>query len=98
MSEDLQVKFLTFFKQYKQCIVDFTKVNGDRRIMTCSLDESLLPKQDVIVESTRKKPQGSIAVFDLTAQAWRSFKVSSVKQFIGIEADGQQNILYTIMV
>lgn len=95
MSEDLQVKFLTLFKQHPLCVVDFVKVNGDVRVMTCTLDPSLLPIQEEKEKKERKKPQGSIAAFDVNKKDWRAFKVSSVRKFSIITETGEEVVAYT---
>ena len=63
--------------------VTFQKLDGEQRIMTCtksfdSIPESLRPK-------TNKPPKaGTVTVWDLNAQAWRSFRydrVQAVEEF-----------------
>jgi hypothetical protein len=59
--------------------VTFTKANGDERIMRCTLQESVLPKQTDLEEAVQKKgPTDSLAVWDLEKNAWRSFRYDSV--------------------
>lgn len=66
-------------------VVTFTKKDGEERVMTCTLNPALLPAVvikeavDGEVKVERKKSDTSIAVYDLTAEAWRSFIVKSVK-------------------
>ena len=68
-------------------IVEFTKKDGDYRKMTCTLSADLLPpkvestKVDRISESTipKKENLDIVSVFDMEAQAWRSFIVKNVK-------------------
>jgi hypothetical protein len=67
--------------------VEFTKKDGDYRKMTCTLSADLLPpkvvstKVDRISESTivKKENLDIVSVFDMEAQAWRSFIVKNVK-------------------
>ena len=69
------------------CEVTFTKVNGEQRIMQCTLKSSLIP----VVESTeaneakktKKENPSVLAVFDVTAGGWRSFKWDLLKDFKG---------------
>jgi hypothetical protein len=69
------------------CTVTFTKVNGDERVMQCTLKEDLLPAQidveESIQESIQKKKLNPdvLAVYDVTAQGWRSFRWDSLKDF-----------------
>lgn len=62
--------------------VKFTKVNGDERLMTCTLQASHIPNAptqngELVVET--KTSSNNIAVWDVNAQGWRSFRVASVK-------------------
>ena len=60
--------------------VRFKKVNGDLRDMRCTLRVDLLPP---IVEGTTTKHRHEtsdevIAVYDLDAEGWRSFRIDSL--------------------
>jgi len=62
--------------------VTFTKVNGEERIMDCTLQAKLIPNAptqngELIVET--KSTSNNIAVWDVNANGWRSFRVASVK-------------------
>lgn len=61
--------------------VTFTKKDGTERVMKCTLQPDLLPKQEV-TESKRAKKENTdtLSVFDIEKQEWRSFIVKSVKQ------------------
>ena len=55
-------------------VVNFTKLDGDTRIMACTLREDMKPKQ-VVKEGTTKKVNDSVInVWDVNAQGWRSFR------------------------
>ena len=56
--------------------ITFDKVNGDRRIMTCTLQEQYLPPP--AAEEKRPEPKDSFAVWDLTANGWRSFRLDKI--------------------
>jgi len=56
--------------------VTFNKVNGDRRIMTCTLQDKYLPSS--VFQSARPEPKDSLAVWDLNANGWRSFRLDKV--------------------
>ena len=60
--------------------VTFTKVDGTERTLKCTLDPELLPPV-VVTENKkeRKKPIGSIAVYEVDIKAWRSFRLMDVK-------------------
>ena len=62
------------------CTVVFQKLNGEERTMHCTSNTEFMPEE--------KKPRAAvdgrdhvIAVFDVTKQEWRSFRVDSVKEF-----------------
>ena len=60
--------------------VVFTKKDGTERKMLCTLNESLVP----IVESAEPKREKKVnddvmAVYDLEAKGWRSFRWESIK-------------------
>ena len=60
------------------CQVTFTKVNGEQRVMPCTLKAELLPEQ-AIKENTepktaRKKSEDTLSVFVTDIKQWRSFK------------------------
>lgn len=61
--------------------VTFTKTNGDRRVMRCTLKEDLLePKPGVTIVEPKPVQTNfeTIKVFDLDKSAWRSFRIASV--------------------
>jgi hypothetical protein len=64
------------------CEVHFTKVNGEQRRMRCTLDPSNIPvaMDPVYMDEQHKKKENEeiIAVWDLEAQGWRSFRVANV--------------------
>lgn len=55
-------------------VVDFTKLDGDKRVMTCTLREDMKPKQVVKEGATKKVNDSVVNVWDVNAQGWRSFK------------------------
>lgn len=65
------------------CKITFTKANGEIRIMHCTLNESLLPKQiDLEEEIQKKKPNPDVlAVWDVENSGWRSFRWDSLTEF-----------------
>jgi hypothetical protein len=56
--------------------VTFDKVNGDSRIMTCTLQDQYLPPSSS--EEKRPEPKDSLAVWDLNANGWRSFRLDKI--------------------
>jgi hypothetical protein len=65
------------------CKVAFTKVNGETRIMHCTLKENLIPEQISVEEltNTRKGSPNVIAAWDVEKQDWRSFRIDSITSF-----------------
>jgi hypothetical protein len=86
--ENLEVKN----KEYKSmlesqvCEVTFTKVNGDERIMRCTLHKDLIPQATKTDSLSTKKVREInlevIPVWDMKAEGWRSFRVDSVKDIV----------------
>jgi hypothetical protein len=63
--------------------VSFTKVNGERRDMQCTLNEALLPERPETVETAdikpvRKENPTVQSVWDVDAKGWRSFRWENV--------------------
>lgn len=66
------------------CTVTFIKKNGDERVMKCTLDSQHLPpiqKEASEVGEVRQTSKDALAVFDIEAQEWRSFRYDSIKKF-----------------
>lgn len=65
------------------CRVTFVKVNGDERVMDCTLKTDFLPPQTVVKETTtpRKVNEDALAVYDVNVDGWRSFRWDSIKNF-----------------
>lgn len=61
--------------------VDFIKKDGTNRKLVCTLDPELIPgfaSEDTEKEKTRKVNEEALAVYDLEAGAWRSFRYDGV--------------------
>ena len=58
--------------------VTFLKLDGDQRVMTCTKDMNFIPEDKRPTSSKPSKP-GTINVWDLTADAWRSFRYDRVQ-------------------
>ena len=58
--------------------VSFDKVNGDRRDMTCTLDRRYLPSDQQADAVVAKPTKASLAVWDLNANGWRSFRLDRI--------------------
>ena len=65
--------------------VTFNKLNGDQRVMTCTLVPIYLPsatKTDTMSQKkVRELNEQVISVWDVNAQGWRSFRYERVTDF-----------------
>jgi hypothetical protein len=59
-----------------ECTVTFTKVNGETRVMPCTLKEDLVPKQEP--KGTKKSNDAVVSVWCTDKKEWRSFRVDNV--------------------
>jgi len=61
-------------------VVVFTKVDGTRREMICTLDQDFLPEMEEKdgEKKERKINEEVLPVYDLQKKGWRSFRVDSV--------------------
>lgn len=64
--------------------VTFTKVNGDERVMRCTLHDSILPEQ-TIGGIKKKENLDVLSVWDLDNNGWRSFRLDSVIDYQVVE-------------
>jgi hypothetical protein len=62
--------------------VTFKKVNGEERVMKCTLDPSIIPpatKTDPLSqEKVRKINEEVLPVWDIEKEQWRSFRLDSI--------------------
>ena len=63
-------------------VVDFTKLNGDKRVMTCTLREDIKPaatKTDALSQKkVREVSDAVVSVWDVNAKGWRSFRYDRI--------------------
>jgi hypothetical protein len=65
--------------------VTFEKVDGTLREMRCTLNPDYLPPQLLREEGSaaaRTTPDTVLAVWDLDAGGWRSFRIDSIKSIV----------------
>lgn len=62
------------------CEVTFTKVNGEVRVMPCTLKEDIVPayERKTPVNEATDKEKATLSVWCTDKNAWRSFRVDSV--------------------
>jgi hypothetical protein len=67
--------------------VTFTKLNGDRRVMTCTLMPDRLPpakaEDPLSLKKIREINEAVISVWDVNAAGWRSFRLDRVESVVG---------------
>lgn len=77
----------TILKDLRENVLEvtFTKVNGEQRVMRCTLRNDLLPKTFVENVDEQKEEKefhqnnpDTIACWDVQKGGWRSFRVDSV--------------------
>jgi hypothetical protein len=63
-------------------VVDFTKLNGDKRVMTCTLRDDIKPratKTDTLSQkAVREVSDAVVSVWDVNAKGWRSFRYDRI--------------------
>ena len=83
MSNDQREQYVGFLRA-GICKVTFTKVNGDTRVMRCTLNPAFIPAVQTpatLEEQNTERSVEVIRVFDTEAQGWRSFRIDSVTDF-----------------
>lgn len=82
---------LLTFLRHNELIVTFNKINGDERVMNCTLDKTRLP-EDVAEKLTEEREGDTVVVWDTNQQAWRSFRYANVTN---VTTTGGENIPVT---
>ena len=63
-----------------QVVVTFNKINGDKRVMTCTLQEGVVPEAtknrscNLTEESAKDQRRSTSSVGPVNAKGWRSFR------------------------
>jgi hypothetical protein len=82
--EDRHAATMALLTEY-QCIIEFTKVNGEDRSMQCTLREDLLPIQgrllaeDVVEAHQNTINHELITVWSTEANGWRAMRTKNIK-------------------
>lgn len=58
--------------------ITFTKKDGAKRKMLCTLMPEKIPEENKEKNKIRKHSEEVLPVFDIEKQAWRSFRIDSV--------------------
>jgi len=78
MKRDILIKNL----QNKVMKITFTKVNGEERVMECTLQEHMIPETN---PANRKENEEVLPVFDIDKGSWRSFRLDSITNIEALE-------------
>jgi hypothetical protein len=76
----------TLEQQLKENIMEvtFNKINGDKRIMSCTLSKNVLPpatkKDPITQEKIRKINEEVMSVWDTKAKGFRSFRMANITE------------------
>ena len=76
-----ELTFEALINQLKTAVyeVKFTKVNGEQRVMPCTLCAEFLPEAEATRAQTDREPNKTvIRAYAIDKQAWRSFRVENV--------------------
>ena len=68
--------------QNKVLKITFTKVNGEERVMECTLQEHMIPETN---PANRKENEEVLPVFDIDKGSWRSFRLDSITNIEALE-------------
>ena len=72
--------------QQHDCEVTFKKVDGELRVMPCTLRPAALPTKPVTEGTRTKSPTpGVLSVWCLDRREWRSFRVNNVISVVPID-------------
>lgn len=79
-SEEERLDTIKQMLQAGVCQVTFTKVDGETRVMPCTLDTSLMPARTVTESKTvqRSFKPATLSVWCTDQNEWRSFRVVNV--------------------
>ena len=74
--------WLTTLLREQQVVVTFNKKDGDKRVMTCTLNQDIIPESKrpkaKPEDEQKKKNENVLAVYDINAEGWRSFTWANV--------------------
>ncbi len=76
-------ELMTMLKE-DELVVTFLKLDGDRRVMTCTLHEDVVPpatKKDPLSQKKIRTISDKVcSVWDINAKGWRSFRYDRVEK------------------
>lgn len=87
MTVPTKQSLLTFLR-HNELVVTFNKVNGEERVMNCTLNEERLPATEA-KKLTEERNSDTLVVWDTKQDAWRSFRYDNVTN---VTTTGGENI------
>tara|TARA_B110000238_G_scaffold170485_1_gene187888 strand:- start:182 stop:577 length:396 start_codon:yes stop_codon:yes gene_type:complete len=76
--------------------VTFLKINGDKRVMTCTLKEDIKPKaiktDPMSQKAIRTISDKVCSVWDINAKGWRSFRYDNVQEIRLVDYEASRDI------
>lgn len=90
ISPTMKAMILHSLRSHPKVKITFTKKDGTKRVMNCTLSESVLPARDPDSETKPHSPDVQ-PVWDLDAGGWRSFRWDSVIAFDAIQRKETEN-------
>ena len=78
IDSNLSFENLTTILRDKVLEVTFNKVNGEQRVMPCTLREDMLPAREQGEAAIAAPNRDVIRVFAIDKQAWGSFRIANV--------------------
>lgn len=83
LNDDQFKGYLTSLLKNGVVEVNFTKVDGSERLMTCTLQESVVPVTEAKEDAKpRTESQEALRVWDVAVNGWRSFRLDSINSVI----------------
>ena len=84
LMEERKREALVEMLKNQSVVVHFTKLNGDKRVMTCTLQEDMLPPAKKDQPLTQKKIRAInkevMTVWDTNAKDWRAFRLDRIEK------------------
>jgi hypothetical protein len=72
--------------------VTFTKVNGEKRVMPCTLMTSLIPATHMPKGAGKKLNESVMSVYCIDKKEWRSFRQDSIVEWKNGLDDADLNV------
>jgi len=99
MNEELKTEIQQQLKE-GEVVIEFTKINGDYRKMTCTLSKDIIPKatkKDPLTEEKVRKINPEVCVvYDTNANGWRSFRWDTLIDALPAEEDSLDFEIQTV--